>query len=48
MSIKREPCPIEWQRMCWRGMTAKQIAAQVNVEWRVVHRALLGCGAYRI
>ncbi len=44
----KSTCPQEWMTECWRGATARQIAAKFGVEdWRVVHRALLDAGAYR-
>lgn len=49
MSIRRSQVPVEWIRACRAGRSAKWIAQEFNVpDWRTVHRALMGCGAYQV
>jgi hypothetical protein len=46
--IKRDAIPQAWIVLAKQGRDAKWIAKELGVEdWRVVHRALMGCGAYR-
>lgn len=46
--MSKSKVPIEWVRLARQGRSAKWIAKALGIEdWRVVHRALLGSGAYR-